>query len=105
MKLFDRLYGKWGKTRILAIVVIALFLVVYMTFFDENNFIVRYKYQREINSLKYDIELFRQQIERDSLEIEEIKTNDKLIEDIARQKYGMKYHNEDVYIIINSKDE
>lgn len=82
---------------------VILFLV-YMAFFDKNNFIARVKYQNEIDFLKEQKKTYIERINRDSLIIEGMKHDVREIEKTAREKYGMKSPNEDIYIIIKEND-
>ncbi len=82
---------------------VILFLV-YMAFFDKNNFIARVKYQNEIDFLKEQKKTYIERINRDSLIIESMKHDVREIEKTAREKYGMKSPNEDIYIIIKEND-
>lgn len=84
------------------LLIAACAFLVFMGFFDENNFITRIKYQREINFLKAERSRYQQRIRRDSIQIELLKHNIRTIERTAREKYGMKAPDEDVFII--SKD-
>lgn len=79
--------------------------LVYMAFFDENNFIERMKYQRNIDFLMEQKELYIERTRRDSLEIDSMKHNIRKIEKTAREKYGMKSPDEDIFIIINNDGE
>ena len=78
--------------------------LVYMAFFDKNNFIARVKYQNEIDFLKEQKKTYIERINRDSLIIESMKHDVREIEKTAREKYGMKSPNEDIYIIIKEND-
>lgn len=82
---------------------VILFLV-YMAFFDKNNFIARVKYQNEIDFLKEQKKTYIERINRDSLIIESMKHDVREIEKTAREKYGMKSPNEDIYIVIKEND-
>ena len=78
--------------------------IFYMAFFDENNFIARVKFQREINFLEGQKEVYSKRIKEDSMEIEKMKHDVREIEKTAREVYGMKSPDEDIYIIIGKND-
>lgn len=78
-------------------ITIAAFLVI-IVFLDENSLIQRQKHQQEINTLKAEIERYRQQFEEDTRKLKELTSNPEAMEKIAREKYLMKRPNEDVFI-------
>ena len=78
--------------------VIAFIFLVSMFFLGPNNYMKVASYKKQIKELKTEI-----QANRDSASIYETKTrelhSDKVtLERIAREKYGMKRSNEEVYI-------
>lgn len=79
------------------LITIAAFLVI-IVFLDENSLIQRQKHQQEINTLKAEIERYRQQFEEDTRKLKELTNNPEAMEKIAREKYLMKRPNEDVFI-------
>ena len=79
------------------LITIAAFLVI-IVFLDENSLIQRQKHQQEINTLKAEIERYRQQFEEDTRKLKELTSNPEAMEKIAREKYLMKKPNEDVFI-------
>lgn len=79
------------------LITIAAFLVI-IVFLDENSLIQRQKHQQEINTLKSEIERYRQQFEEDTRKLKELTSNPEAMEKIAREKYLMKRPNEDVFI-------
>lgn len=78
--------------------------IVYMAFFDENNFVARVRYQNEIDFLKEQKQVYSRRIEADSIEIEKMKHDVGEIEKTAREMYGLKSPDEDIYIIIEKND-
>ena len=78
-------------------ITIAAFLVI-IVFLDENSLIQRQKHQQEINTLKAEIERYRQQFEEDTRKLKELTSTPEAMEKIAREKYLMKRPNEDVFI-------
>ena len=79
------------------LITIAAFLVI-IVFLDENSLIQRRKHQQEINTLKAEIERYRQQFDEDTRKLKELTSNPEAMEKIAREKYLMKRPNEDVFI-------
>ena len=78
-------------------ITIAAFLVI-IVFLDENSLIQRQKHQQEINTLKAEIERYRQQFEEDTRKLKELTESPEALEKIAREKYLMKKPNEDIFI-------
>lgn len=76
-----------------------LFFFVYLMFFDPNNIMVRMDYQNELDSLKTILDNYKNQIKSDSIQIEELKNSKEAVEKYAREKYGYKHPDEDVFII------
>lgn len=60
---------------------------------------VRMEYKHELDSLKEVLQDYKNQIKSDSLQIEELRNNKSVLERYAREKYGYKHPNEDVFII------
>ena len=79
-------------------ITILIFLLIYI-FIDENSLWRQRQYSSEINTLKEEIEKYRQEYEESTLMLNELDDNPNAIEQIAREKYLMKKANEDVFII------
>lgn len=86
------------KHKYLAVTLVFLLIIVAI---DDNNMFKHYKNQRIISELEEEIETMK----RDSAEIVnrqkqlDYRGDVKVIEDIAREKYGMHKANEDVFVI------
>lgn len=78
-----------------------LAFAVIICFVDENNVISRVKYDREMRKLRSEIEKYRAEYEESTERLNELTTNPEAIERIAREKYLMKKHNEDIYVFDN----
>ena len=87
----------WVKNKyVLSIVV----FIVWMTFFDRNDFISQYSYKQELNKLEVDKEYYILQIEENKKSIFELMSDPANLEKFAREKYHMKKDEEDVFLII-----
>jgi len=75
------------------------FFLILMSFFDENNFVKRIENEQEIHRLQDQIDAYNKTIQHNLEQINELKTNNANLEKFARETYGMKRENEDVYII------
>lgn len=83
----------------------ALAFLVWLVFFDRYNMINRFKTKSELNNLKDQKEYFQKEIEKDLQSILELTTDTASLEKFAREKYMMKKDNEDVFLIMEEKDE
>ena len=81
------------------IVSVVIFLV-WMLFFDRNDFISQYSYHKELNKLMEDKAYFQGQIEENKRSIHELMSDPANLEKFAREKYHMKKPDEDVFLII-----
>lgn len=80
----------------------ALFLV-WLTFFDRNNFIDQYKLHTQLNDLRSKKEYYAVQINIVKQEKQELFTNMASLEKFAREHYMMKKANEDLFVIVSDK--
>jgi len=77
-----------------------LLLVVVMLFlFSDSNIKKRIDSDREIRSLKNQIEFYRKKIEIDKTKLYELQSDKDNLEKFARENYLMKKENEEVFII------
>lgn len=79
-------------------VLILLFFIVWMIFFDTNSYFIHRELNEDIESLEDTKEIYRKEIEKDRIFIEKMKDSNE-IEKYAREKYYLKKDNEDIYII------
>ena len=80
---------------------IALF-IIWITFLDRDNLIDRYNGIKQLNKIEQEKEKYRQQIDRDSENIQKLHNPD-FLEKYAREEHKMKKDNEDLYIVIEDK--
>jgi cell division protein DivIC len=76
-----------------------LLFLLWMLFFDQNNFIDRFKDILKIKQLELDKEYFNQKIISDKQKLEELRTDRENLEKFAREQYYMKKDGEDIFII------
>lgn len=79
-------------------VMILLFFIVWMVFFDENSWINHREFDKEIDKLKSEREYYKSQIDSDKTFINKHNDREEL-EKFAREQYKMKKENEEIYII------
>ena len=75
---------------------LALF-IVWMLFFDDNNMMMQWERQSEINALADKISFYDKGIRESKEELRELTTNPASQEKFAREHYYMKRDNEDRY--------
>lgn len=75
-----------------------LAFILWILFFDHNNFFRYLEYQNELNDIKQKKAYYQDQIEKTKKDVELIKTNPFWLEKIAREQYLMKKNGEDIYI-------
>lgn len=86
------------------LITVVLFLLI-IGVLDENSLIRRVQYWHEISTLKSEIEMYREQYEKDSRMLKELTTHPDELEKVAREKYLMKKSNEDIYIFEEDVDD
>ena len=91
MKRFSFLYNRY-------IIVGGIFLI-WMLFFDQSNVINQVEQYQELKKAEANIVFLKQEIKRLEGDYQTILNNPKLLEKVAREKYKMKYDDEDVYIV------
>ena len=69
--------------------------------FDENNLLKHIQNQREISSLKSEIEELNEQHDALEAKLEVLDRDVEVMEKVAREKYDMQLDNEEVFIIEN----
>ena len=79
-------------------VIILVFFVVWMGFFDENSFLNHRELDQEIDKLENANDFYKKQIDADQKVIDNLNDPDSL-EKYAREEYKMKKENEDIFII------
>ncbi|MHA6246627.1 FtsB family cell division protein [Pontibacter sp. CAU 1760] len=81
-----------------------LFLV-WMLFFDSNDFITQYQMNKTLSNLEEEKEHYLEKMEEVQKDRKELMSDPKLLEKFAREKYLMKRPNEDVFIIVAKEEE
>lgn len=73
--------------------------VVYMTFFDEDNFIRRVRLWHEIQTLEGEVKRYQEEIGKAQKQLERLHSDKETLEKYAREEYLMKRENEDIFLI------
>ena len=79
-------------------VIIILFFVVWMIFFDTNSLIIHNELSNDIDKLNNQKKYFTNEINKDKSELKLLQT-DSGLEKYAREKLFMKKENEDIFLI------
>ena len=79
-------------------VIIILFFVIWMTFFDTNSLLMHFELNQKIKKLNNQKIYYQNEIKKDRTSINEIES-DSGIEKYAREKLFMKKGNEEIFLI------
>ena len=79
--------------------VTALYCILYLLVFSHNNLSKHIELNREIRGLEKNIAETKNRIDN-HYTYEELKSNDKLLEQYAREQLNMQKENEDVFVIV-----
>jgi len=74
--------------------------VVWVMFFDDNNWRQHQKNLHELALLQDQVKFYKHKIEDDKRRLIELQTNDENLEKFAREQFFMKRANEDIYVIV-----
>lgn len=85
-------------------VITGLAFLLWLTFFDRNNFISQVNLGRTLTEQRQQRSFYLKEIKRDSTGLHELMSDTTLLEKFAREKYLMKKDNEDIYLIIRDKE-
>jgi len=99
MGFIKNIRGKtWFKFISNTYVLILIFFLVWMFFFDSNSYLIHKELDDDIEALEQNKEFYQSEIQKDSKFIEKLSDSFEL-EKFAREKYYLKKENEDIYII------
>ena len=85
-------------------ILVTLILIIWVAFFDSNNWLKQAKLKSEIEDLKKQKKYYQNEIEKDSVALLDLTNNQVTQEKFAREKYLMKKENEDIIVIIDSDE-
>ena len=91
------LHPKWVPSWVSFTFVAFVVFIGVMMFYGESSYLKSNHYTSEINKLKGDIQQNSDSAMYYVNKVNELNTDKETLERIAREKYGMKRHNEDVY--------
>jgi cell division protein FtsB len=90
-KVFSFLFNKFTLT--------GLAFLVWMTFFDQNDWMTQQETKRQLQDTKDHIHFLTVKTEEMERELKLLQSDPQKLEQFAREKYRMKKENEDLYII------
>lgn len=79
--------------------------IVWLSFFDRNDFLTTWTYHNKLVSLQNEKKYYDEQIIQYTEDLNNLLTNHATMEKYAREKYYMKKENEEVYLVIKVKPE
>lgn len=82
-------------------IVAFLIFLVWLAFFDHNNWVEKWQLKRKITTLKKEKSYYQEKIKEDNRRIKELLSSKENLEKFAREQYLMKKPNEDIFIIVN----
>ena len=102
--MFKEYYDKLPPILKNKFVLVTLALLIWVAFFDSNNWIKQARLQSEIDDLEEQKEYYIKEIEKDSIALFDLTNNTETQEKFAREKYLMKKENEDIIVIIKDDE-
>jgi cell division protein DivIC len=82
---------------------ILIVFLVWMLFFDPNDFISQYRMRGKLKELENEKAYYNEKISEVEKERDALLKDDKKLEQFAREKYLMKKPTEDVYVIVEGE--
>jgi cell division protein FtsB len=95
-------YLKYAKNKY---ILTLLGFVVWLSFFDRNDFLTTWTYHQKLVSLRTEKQYYDDEIKRYTEDLNNLVTNHKTMEKYAREKYYMKKDNEEVFLIIKEESK
>jgi len=86
-------------------VVVVFVFAIWVTFLTDKNLIDIMELRSDIEQLKEQREYYKQKIKENKEKIHQLKTNKDNLERFAREEYLMKKGNEDIFIIMDKKEQ
>jgi len=95
--------SRWYKIFLNKYLIVGVFFLVWMFFFDQNSFFTHRELDKEINELNRNKKYYQEKLEKETIQINRMKKDSSEIERIAREKHFLKKENEDVFIVEEQK--
>ena len=84
-------------------VLATLIFLVWLTFFDRNDFFVQHTYRSKLSELETEKQYYIDEIQKNRAALESLMGSKKNLEKFAREKYLMKKDNEDIFLVVRDK--
>ena len=84
---------------------VAFFFLIWMIFFDPNDFISQYKMRSKLKEIEGEKAYYKEKIIEVEEERQALLKDNKKLEQFARENYLMKKPSEDVYVIVEKEKE
>ena len=97
--MLNRLKKAWPFFKNKYILTFLAFLV-WIAFFDRNDFYSQYTYRQKLKKLQADKQYYLDEIAKDDADLKKLTTDPKNLEKFAREKYLMKKDNEDIFVVV-----
>jgi len=91
---------KWKRVLKNKYFLVAFSFLIWLSFFDRNDFITQYSYRSKLHELEKERDYYVEAIVLNRAEINDLLTNPRNLERYAREKYRMKRDNEDVFVFV-----
>ena len=98
MKYLRRLFPFLKDKYVLAVVI----FLVWLTFFDRNDFFAQHSYREKLNELRTEKQYYSDEIQKNKQAMQSLGDK-KNLEKFAREKYLMKKDNEDIFVVVKEK--
>ena len=80
-------------------VLATIVFLVWLTFFDRNDFFVQHEYRSKLDALETEKQYYIDEIQTNRQALTSLLGDKKNLEKFAREKYLMKCDNEDIFVI------
>lgn len=84
---------------------LSILFFVWILFLDDFNLIRQWKLKKVKKDLEEKEKYYQSTIKRDSTKLYHLRTNKDSLEKYGREKYLMKKENEDIFLIIDEKEQ
>ncbi len=83
----------------------ALLFVIWLSFFDRNNFISQYSDRQELKKIQSDKAFYLKEITQNKEDMDDLMSDKEHLEKYGRERYMMKKDDEDIFLIISDSTE
>jgi cell division protein DivIC len=86
-------------------VLVLIFFVVWMLFFDQRDFFQQQEKRAELNKLEQKKAYYQQEIQKTKKELGDLQNSPAAVEKFARERYLMKKDGEDIFVVDDSTSQ